>query len=212
MRYRADVDGGLRSGAVPGTRGVAHRRTNRLHRALDRSIRSRIRVPRANSRLCGPNRLVRREPEPHDESHPAPRGPITGPKGGRRPFCCFLKNDGRFRATTLAGSPERALGYTPVRFSTVALAQWQSSGLWNRRLRVRAPQATPLISCSDRTPKAATGMSRDCRQTPVVTTTASQKRQSTDGGLCRASWELRAAFQGSLRGYTRSCRCDAAEP
>src|SRR6266576_1980504 len=25
----------------------------------------------------------------------------------------------------------------------VALAQWQSSGLWNRRLRVRAPQATP---------------------------------------------------------------------
>src|SRR6476661_5239271 len=26
----------------------------------------------------------------------------------------------------------------------VAIAQWQSSGLWNRRLRVRAPLATPI--------------------------------------------------------------------
>ena len=43
--------------------------------------------------------------------------------------------------------PPRGAG--PPRTSTaVAIAQWQSSGLWHRRLRVRAPLATPTPSPS----------------------------------------------------------------
>ncbi len=50
-------------------------------------------------------------------------------------------SSGASRYTRVARPPGSV---DPPRTSTaVALAQWQSSGLWNRRLRVRAPQATP---------------------------------------------------------------------
>ena len=65
--------------------------------------------------------------------------------------------------------------------SAVALAQWQSSGLWNRRLRVRAPQATPTPGRLDRHLPASRllhgGGPQACRQlVPVTFTRLSLRR------------------------------------
>ena len=68
------------------------------------------------------------------------------------------------------------MGYTPVarprrtgavrhaRAPAVALAQWQSTGMWIQRLRVRAPQATPTLL---RRGGCAAGCARSVRVLPM---------------------------------------------
>ena len=94
---------------------------------------------------------------------PRPAGTVArwvGSRRGRPERCgpCGAGAPVRRRArlpSPSAGPP----GILPVaRHSAVALAQWQSSGLWIRRLRVRAPQATP-------TPRPDVGDARVARWT-----------------------------------------------
>ena len=81
---------------------------------------------------------------PHSIGCQAPR-----PGSGTRPG-----SSGTLPSPTGSGSRQRSSSD-----AMVALAQWQSSGLWNRRLRVRAPQATP-------TPLSDLVGSRRCRGRP----------------------------------------------
>ncbi len=53
------------------------------------------------------------------------------------------RGDGRRRSRRPLAAPAAFGLYSRSLVSAVAIAQWQSSGLWNRRLRVRAPLATP---------------------------------------------------------------------